>query len=984
MRAVFLAHNGIGLGHLVRLSQIARAADRAGAAPVFFCQSPSSASSRQPFPTAFVPSLLDATAEACTELRDDLVRYLETGDGPSILVEDTHPCKLVLPPSVVRALIVRPGSWEYLQQLQTDFRHVYQAFFVADSPDSPTWPYTDEQTAVIESWPSWRLAGPVYRRPSAEEVAQVRQRLGYNAEARVCVFTMGGGGQHPENSDVAAFLKHAMLIGGAIRSRDPHARLVFVRGPLFPQGEALPSVFEVLDEEPDMHALLAAARLAVLRPGFNTTWECLAAGTVIYPILGTSYAEPMDIRLGKLRATGLVPDDPLKAWEDETWRVEYQTHCKSLNPGDEGAEHRIARGLLALGRESCRRPDPVRASRRVLILTINGIGIGHIVRSARLAQALIVAGHECFILVETANKLVGTANAVSYLEGLKLEMFPCPAATIPHAFHRSKPDPSALSQLESLLHEFDPDIVVQDCHTPMKGPAASISGLRTRYRLAIHSTPSIATLQQIMVRTDADFSFLLHGVAEHDALYGPTVPLATLPSTIGLAGGPLSNGPSLHTQAFSRPLPKHRFALIVLGGGGDHPGRQDTKVISHMLGDIAEYAWRVHGLETICASGPLFTGLIHPEHPAITMYSYIHNLDSFIAAADIVVARPGFNLARDVIGRNRVVFLNTYQYEEASTEQMAVLSRFAGVRYASCEPDAVIGAMEQLLQQTEPVPPVLFGDGLPAVLEHIRTADCETIGLRSLRELLSSFRERPLVSIRVDDVETLDSFTGSCVRDLLAMGAHLSIEVIPYSQTLSGASLDALDPEGRLEVGQHGYSHLPRVWPGSRRGEFNVYSDSPKACELKDLAKGQEILTNTFGPRFAGGFSTPFDALPKWLPAVWEQLGGRYLSYVWHRPHGARLPVIQFSVEPWDWDRERRWSAGEICRMTSQALIRRGQVGFVLHPERFARSDWSMLQRLLATLFEGGAMSQPPYRVASLQAQRVTLSSTRRYAAGSA
>lgn len=974
MRTVFLAHNGIGLGHLVRSSRIARAAHKLGAGPVFFCQSPPSASSRQPFPTAFVPFLLDAPAEVCTELRDDLVRFMETGDGPSILVEDTHPCKLTLPPSVVRALIVRPGSWEYLQQLQTNYRHVYQAFFIADSPASPTWPYTEEQTAAIQSWPRWHIAGPVYRRPVREEVERVRRSLGFDTDARVCVFTMGGGGQHPEASDVAAFAKDALSIGAAVRARDPHARLVFVRGPLFPAAEALPSIFEIVDEEPDMHALLATARLAVLRPGFNTTWECMAAGTAMHPILGTSYEEPMNVRIGKLRARGFLPKNAMEAWEDDEWRAQYRARCESLDLGLEGAEHRIAERLVEMARQPRKKPDVPRTLRRVLILTINGIGIGHVVRSARLAQALKTAGHKCFILIETGGK-------PAHAEGLTLEMFPCPAATIPHATNRTRPDPNVLSQIESLLTDFDPDVVVHDCHVPMKTLAASLSGLLARYRLAIHSAPSIDVLRKIIVRTDADFSMMLHDAAEYEALYEHEVPAASLPSTVGLAGGPFGSGPSLRTDVFRRPLPTNPFVLVVLGGGGDHPGREDTRVISEMLGDIAEYAWREHGWETIYAKGPLFTRPIHPEHPAITSYSYIHNLDAFIDSAEIVIARPGFNLAREVIGRNRVVFLNTYQYEEALTEQIAYFSRVPDVRYAACEPNAVISAMEELLRRTEPVAAVPFGDGLRTLVEHITTVDCEANALRSLRDLVSSFREPPTVLIRVDDVEALDSMTGRCVRDLMAMGAHLSIEVIPYSHSLSGALLDVIDPEGQIEVGQHGYSHLPRRWRTSGRGEFNLYSDSPELWEREDLSCGHDILTSMFGPRFAGGFSTPFDAVPSWLPVVWEQLGGRYLSYVWHRPDGARLPVVQVGVDPWNWNRTRRWSAGEIFRMTSLALTRRGEVGFVLHPERFSRADWRMLERLLTSLFEGGATTQPLHRLAGLQANRVVHSTLRDYSA---
>jgi len=119
-------------------------------------------------------------------------------------------------------------------------------------------------------------------------------------DEELCVFTVGGGGVHvldPNGLDIIRFLRLASQVADAVQAARPKVRLMFVRGPLFPPRIPIPSRFEVVRDESHMPALLKIAKGAVIRAGFNTTWECLSAGTPFLPMVGTTYMEPVTTRV---------------------------------------------------------------------------------------------------------------------------------------------------------------------------------------------------------------------------------------------------------------------------------------------------------------------------------------------------------------------------------------------------------------------------------------------------------------------------------------------------------------------------------------------------------------------------------------------------------------------------------------------------------------------------------------------------------------
>jgi hypothetical protein len=325
MAVVFIAHNGIGLGHLSRSLALAEHLLRRGVPPVVYSQG-----SLPDFVTRRLPAKRVPLVRLMTESeRSDLVSEIAAYAGisrPAVVLEDTHPVNLTFPPSIRRILVVRPTTWKYLQGLNAKYRRTYSHFLMADTPGSPTWPYNHSQTKRISSFRNWLLIGPVFRKVEAEEIAEVRARLALNPGIRVCVFTMGGGGEQA-SGDALRFVAAAVRIAEQLRSNDPNCRLIFIRGPYFPQGINIPDLFEQRHEEPNMPALLQLAKAAVIRPGFNTTWECIQGRTPFFPVLSTAFAEPILRRIARMRCLGLIVPEIMTAWTDGGCRERFEQAC---------------------------------------------------------------------------------------------------------------------------------------------------------------------------------------------------------------------------------------------------------------------------------------------------------------------------------------------------------------------------------------------------------------------------------------------------------------------------------------------------------------------------------------------------------------------------------------------------------------------------------------------------------------------------------
>lgn len=337
---LFLTLNGIGHGHLSRSLQICRWLRRHGRRPVIFYQGHylSSAASRQPgisFPAIY--HLAPAAAQAAA---DEAVRFASLTD-PAVIIEDTHPVRVKFPPDVSRVLIVRPTDFSYICSLNADFASTVDHFLVCDAPGSPSWPYSRQETDRLRQLPKWTCIGPIFRRPTAASRGRVTRRYALEEGQPLFVFSMGGGGQVDGCKDRENFSRRSVRIAEKIRALFAEPRLLFVTGPLWPDHVPIPEGFEVVRHEPDLHALFAVSTGAVLRPGFNSTWECIASKTPFLPVVGTNYFEPTARRIQCFRERGLVAAS-VADWQDSQWLDRFRDACSAVlaeYPGVPAAAH---------------------------------------------------------------------------------------------------------------------------------------------------------------------------------------------------------------------------------------------------------------------------------------------------------------------------------------------------------------------------------------------------------------------------------------------------------------------------------------------------------------------------------------------------------------------------------------------------------------------------------------------------------------------
>jgi hypothetical protein len=359
MAILFLSLDGIGLGHLSRSFEICRALKEIGERPVIFSQGIYPPHFEQEIPGKIVPTLWQAAEEERAEIARHIVSYVSLS-RPAAVLEDTHPAPIKLPSNIRRFLFVRPTVFSHMLFLKNQFSDGYEHFFICDAPDSPTWPYTEKETDELQRWERWSSIGPVFRTASAEGARFVEERYKFKEGQRIYVYTMGGGGrQYAGDQDFDIFLERAVQLADSLRSVDPDCRLIFVRGPFFPARIKVPAIFESVREEPYMPELLCRADGAIIRPGFNTIWECLRAGIPFTPIFGTTHVEPVRERLSSLREAGIVCDDLASRGNDPQWRNEVRQLCAGILKRRAGRpDLSLLRKFLSSRQGTGLRPEP--------------------------------------------------------------------------------------------------------------------------------------------------------------------------------------------------------------------------------------------------------------------------------------------------------------------------------------------------------------------------------------------------------------------------------------------------------------------------------------------------------------------------------------------------------------------------------------------------------------------------------------------------
>lgn len=323
MADVFLTSNGIGCGHLVRAIRICGWFRRRHRRPVIFHQGKYPPQFALRYPGVDVPTIYELPDEDIRDV-ENLIADVALLSRPSLVIEDTHPSLIKLPALIDRFLIVRPTVMEHMRWLQYNYGKTYSRMIVCDDRRSPTWPYSASETQELMASGCFDFIGPIFRRAATRGMARVRAKYRLGENDKLVVFSLGGGGEKQGTFDRAVFLERAASIAEQLLSKRVRRRLMLVCGPLFPKGIEIPRIFEVIEEEPDLPSLFAVAEFAVIRPGYNSIWECIAAGTPFIPLQGTTYMEPVAQRLDQMERHGLVTPRDGVLPDDINWHGKFK------------------------------------------------------------------------------------------------------------------------------------------------------------------------------------------------------------------------------------------------------------------------------------------------------------------------------------------------------------------------------------------------------------------------------------------------------------------------------------------------------------------------------------------------------------------------------------------------------------------------------------------------------------------------------------
>ncbi len=294
-----LVKNGIGFGHLRRAVVIAEAIRAEGRLrPVIISQASSLSLFRDtPVEVVNFP-LLHRVSSAVAEDSYTAVldRFLHRLD-PAVVVEDTYPDPRYLSLKSLahrpRLLVMRRLDGASFDQLRTQGRFApYDRILIAQSPeDFAGEGHSGESTAAVKFGTRFSFIGNVSYTPTAAETASARATYAPDGEPLVVVNGGAGGDQMPDGYGDRLFGACAQVAGRLLADGHP-ARFVFVTGPYY-AGKPLHDTANVTVRryEPRLAALLAAAHVAIIKPGNNALSEALLGQAHLVLVPDVSFME---------------------------------------------------------------------------------------------------------------------------------------------------------------------------------------------------------------------------------------------------------------------------------------------------------------------------------------------------------------------------------------------------------------------------------------------------------------------------------------------------------------------------------------------------------------------------------------------------------------------------------------------------------------------------------------------------------------------
>lgn len=305
---VYLVKNGIGFGHIRRALILAEALQSEGKyRPIVVSQANSldlyrTASVRVVnFPLLHrVPSAI--TEDCYLEILDKLLAALD----PAIVVEDTYPdARYGAIPSlrhVPRILVMRRLDGFSFDQLRERgaFARYREILIAQSAADFAHEGHSADSIAAVESSNRASHIGNIHYTPAATTIQAARRR--YAREDQPLVVVNGGaGGDQLHDGYGDRLFTSAAAVANRLSAEGSPAKFVFVTGPYY-AGRHLRDTANVtmIRFDPDLPALLAAADVAVIKPGNNALSEALAGHANLVLVPDASFMEGLDVHAARV------------------------------------------------------------------------------------------------------------------------------------------------------------------------------------------------------------------------------------------------------------------------------------------------------------------------------------------------------------------------------------------------------------------------------------------------------------------------------------------------------------------------------------------------------------------------------------------------------------------------------------------------------------------------------------------------------------
>jgi UDP-N-acetylglucosamine--N-acetylmuramyl-(pentapeptide) pyrophosphoryl-undecaprenol N-acetylglucosamine transferase len=305
-RILFYAINGVGLGHVARLSVVANAIGRAHP-DLDLCFHSNSPAAGSFFDCPGTIDLAAASSPASQyALTSQAFERAVAEHAPDLIVCDTHwPEKLnAMRRSMRRAIVLRMPDAGYAAKVMAFATETFDAVVLPHSRAAiDEWLVPDPAACPFMDHPAVQIVGPLAR------VATVHAMR----SARV-LFLLGGGGEYEGAPPVESLV--ARLHNVATHLRRCGVRSQIVQGP-FMKFEVPPGPWDILRTY-DVPEYIDERTVVVARPSYNSCAEAVAAGARLV-IVGENngYHEDAVGRAKWLEASGLA----VRAGEDITAAV---------------------------------------------------------------------------------------------------------------------------------------------------------------------------------------------------------------------------------------------------------------------------------------------------------------------------------------------------------------------------------------------------------------------------------------------------------------------------------------------------------------------------------------------------------------------------------------------------------------------------------------------------------------------------------------